>query len=129
MNSRILVVAGLLAAAAPAASQAQQTEVVVAPVVVSGEVIRFEPGRTIVIKSEGREVSYMLTPELALPAELQLGRRVTVHSERGADGAAHVTRVRDHEPHSGRTGPAHDRRDARGRVRSREPEAHHHRVG
>ena len=93
MNSRILVVAGLLAAAAPAASQAQQTEVVVAPVVVSGEVIRFEPGRTIVIKSEGREVSYMLTPELALPAEIQLGRRVTVHSERGADGTARVTRV------------------------------------
>jgi len=93
MNSRILVVAGLLVAAAPVAAHAQQTEVVVAPVVVTGEVIGYEPGRTIVIKSDGRDVSYALTPELSLPAEVQLGRRVTVHSERGADGTARVTRV------------------------------------
>jgi hypothetical protein len=93
MNSRILVVAGFLVAAAPLASQAQQTEVVVAPVVVSGEVIRYEPGRAIVLKSDGREVSYVLTPELALPADVQLGRRVSVHTERGADGTTRVTRV------------------------------------
>jgi uncharacterized protein YndB with AHSA1/START domain len=93
MNSRILIVAGLLAAAAPIAGYGQQTEVVVPPVVITGEVTRYEPGRTIVIKSEGREVSYVLTPELAVPAEVQLGRRVTVHSERGADGTTRVTRV------------------------------------
>ena len=93
MNPRILVVAGFLVAAAPLASQAQQTEVVVAPVVVSGEVIRYEPGRAIVLKSDGREVSYVLTPELALPADVQLGRRVSVHTERGADGTTRVTRV------------------------------------
>jgi hypothetical protein len=92
MNSRILVIAGLLVAAAPVAAHAQQTDVVVAPVV-TGEVIRFEPGRTIVIKSDGRDVSYALTPELSLPAEVQLGRRVSVYSERGADGTARVTRV------------------------------------
>src|SRR5262245_31708303 len=85
MNSRILVVAGLLAAA-PIAAHAQQAEVVVAPVVVSGDVIRYEPGKTIVIKSDGREVTYMLTPELQLPAEVQTGRRVSVYSERGTDG-------------------------------------------
>lgn len=93
MNSRILVVAGFLVAAAPLASQARQTEVVVAPVVVSGEVVRFEPGRAIVLKSDGREVSYVLTPEVALPADVQLGRRVSVHTERGADGTTRVTRV------------------------------------
>jgi hypothetical protein len=93
MNSRILVVAGLLAVVAPAAGYAQQTDVVVAPVVVTGEVIRFEPGRTLVVKSDGRDVSYVLTPELSVPAEVQLGRRVTVHSERGADGTSRVTRV------------------------------------
>jgi hypothetical protein len=93
MNPRILVVAGVLAAAAPLASQAQQTQVVVAPVVVSGEVIRYEPGRAIVLKSDGREVSYVLTPELALPADVQLGRRVSVHTERGTDGTTRVTRV------------------------------------
>ena len=92
MNPRILVVAGLLVASAPLASQAQQTEVVVAPVVVSGAV-RYEPGRAIVLKSDGREVSYVLTPELALPADVQLGRRVSVHTERGSDGTTRVTRV------------------------------------
>ncbi len=93
MNSRILVVAGFLAAAAPLASHAQQTEVVVAPVVVSGEVVRFEPGRAIVLKSDGREVSYVLTPDLALPADVQLGRRVSVHTEPGADGTTTVSRI------------------------------------
>jgi hypothetical protein len=93
MNPRILVVAGLLAAALPLASQAQQTEVVVAPVVVSGEVVRYEPGRAIVLKSDGREVSYVLAPGLALPPDVQLGRRVSVHTERGADGTTRVTRV------------------------------------
>jgi hypothetical protein len=93
MNSRILVVAGLLAAASPLAGYGQQAEVVVAPVVVTGEVTRFEPGRIIVVKSEGRDVTYALTPDLTLPAEIQLGRRVTVHSERGADGTTRVTRV------------------------------------
>lgn len=93
MNSRILVIAGLMFAAAPIAGVAQQTEVVVTPVVVSGEVIRYEPGRAIVIKSEGRDVSYVLTPELSIPGDVQMGRRVSVHSERGADGTTRVTRV------------------------------------
>ena len=92
MNSRILVVAGLLAAA-PVAGFAQQAEVVVVPVVESGEVTRYEPGRTIVIRSDGRETTYVLTPELAMPAEVALGRRVSVHTERGTDGNARVTRV------------------------------------
>lgn len=92
MNSRILVVAGLLAAA-PVVAQAQQTETIVAPVIVSGEVIRYEPGRTIVVKSDGREVTYALTPDITIPAEVQMGRRVNIHTERGADGNTHVTRV------------------------------------
>lgn len=92
MNSPILVVAGLLAAA-PLAAQAQQADVVVAPVIVTGEVTRFEPGRIMVVKSDGREVTYALTPDLTLPAEVQLGRRVSVHTERGADGTTRVTRV------------------------------------
>ena len=92
MNSRILVVAGLLAAA-PVVAQAQQTETIVAPVIVSGEVIRYEPGRTIVVKSDGREVTYALTPEITIPAEVQMGRRVNIHTERGADGNTRVTRV------------------------------------
>ena len=93
MNSRMLVVAGLLAVAAPAAARAQNTEVVVAPVVVDGEVVRYEPGRVIVLKSDGREVSYALTPEIKMPADVQVGRRVSVYTERGADGTTTVARV------------------------------------
>jgi len=93
MNSRILVVAGLLVGAAPLAAYSQQAEVVVAPVIVSGEVTRFEPGRILVIRSEGKEVSYTLTPDLVVPAEVQLGRRVSIHTERGPDGNTRVTRV------------------------------------
>lgn len=92
MNSRILVVAGLLAAA-PIAAHSQQAEVVAAPVIVNGEVVRYEPGRTIVIKNDGREVTYALTPDITIPAEVQMGRRVSVHTERGADGNTRVTRV------------------------------------
>ena len=115
MNPRILVVAGLLAAA-PLASQAQQTEVVVAPVVVSGEVIRYEPGRAIVLKSDGREVSYVLTPELALPADVQLGRRVSVHTERGERRHHPRDPGRQHQRDAAGTGPAHDGGDARRRL-------------
>lgn len=93
MNSRIIVVAGLLAAATPAVGFSQQADVLVAPIVVTGEVTRFEPGRIIVLKSDGGEVSYTLTPDLAVPAEVQLGRNVSVHTERGADGTTRVTRV------------------------------------
>jgi hypothetical protein len=88
-----LVAAAFLAATAPVAALAQ-TSAVVAPVVVTGEVVRYEPGRVLVVKGlDGREVSYTLTAQAAVPAEVQVGRTVSVLTERGADGTAAVTRV------------------------------------
>jgi hypothetical protein len=86
-----LVVATLLLGAGSAVVQAQ-TDVVVAPLA-TGEVIRYEPGRLLVIRSEGRELTYNLTPDLVLPAEVRLGRNVTVQTERSQDGNTNVTRV------------------------------------
>jgi hypothetical protein len=92
MKASIIVLAGVLAAAGPiVGSSYAQTEA--APVAVTGEVIRFEPGRVLVIRTDGREVTYNLNPSLVVPSEVQMGRNVTVHTERGADGNTSVTRV------------------------------------
>jgi len=59
----------------------------------TGEVIRYEPGRTIVLRSQGREVNYVLRPEVTVPAEIQVGRTATVQYEPGPDGTSMVKRV------------------------------------
>jgi len=66
---------------------------VVAPVVVTGEVTRYEPGRIIVLRTGGREMTYALTPDIEVPAEVQIGRNVSVYTERGQDGTDSVRRV------------------------------------
>lgn len=95
MKSGAFVVAGLLALGlGPAAAFSQtQTETIVTPVIVTGDVIRFEPGKVLVVRSEGKELVYTLTPAITVPAEVQVGRRVSVHTERGSDGNTSVTRV------------------------------------
>jgi hypothetical protein len=93
MKSPVLVMAGLLIAAGPTGFTQTQTEQVMVPVVVTGEVIRYEPGRILVVRSEGRELTYNLSPAVAIPADVQLGRNVSVYSERGKDGITNVTRV------------------------------------
>jgi hypothetical protein len=89
MKPGILAVASLLAVTSGALSHGQTP----APVVVTGEVVRYEPGRVLVLKADGRVVTYNLTSDIVVPAEVQLGRNVSVHSERGTDGATTVTRI------------------------------------
>src|SRR4029450_11227585 len=94
MRALILtIVSGLAVVAAAPSVGWSQSEVVVAPVVVTGEVLRYEPGRILVLRSSGREVTYTLTPDIAVPADVQLGRNVSVYTERGADGTESVRRV------------------------------------
>lgn len=58
-------------------------------VIISGDVVRYEPGRAIVIRGgDGKEVTYTLPPSITVPAEVQVGRKVTLHTERGADGSS-----------------------------------------
>jgi hypothetical protein len=57
-------------------------------------VVRYEPGHVIVVRSrDGGEVSYTLMPSLTVPADVRVGRTVTLYTEPGEDGATLVKRV------------------------------------
>jgi len=64
------------------------------PVTASGEIVRYDAGKTIVLKqTDSRVVTYALAPTLTVPGELQVGRRVTIFAEAGADGVVRVARI------------------------------------
>src|SRR6476646_8194512 len=65
-------------------------------VTITGEVVRYEPGRTIVIRQPDRpEVTYTIGHDVTVPQDVQVGRRVTISTEPASDGSgpAVVTRV------------------------------------
>ena len=63
-------------------------------VTISGEVVRYEPGQTIVIRDPNkRVVTYTIGPDVTVPAEIPVGRRVTVTTEPSDSGPAVVTRI------------------------------------
>jgi hypothetical protein len=94
MNLRNFLVAGLIAACAVVASAPLAPAADEKVVTVTGDVIRLEPGRTIVIRDPNRrEVVYTLGPSVVLPAGVEVGRRVTLVTEPGADGTTLVSRV------------------------------------
>jgi len=88
----LLAVACIGLATVASAQSYTQTEVKGGTVI--GEVIRYEPGRVIVIRgADDKEVSYVLSPSFKAPADIQTGRRVTLYTEPGPDGATLVSRV------------------------------------
>ena len=62
---------------------------------VDGEVVRYDTGRVIVIRgADNKEITYTLAPSIVVPAEVKVGRRVTLYTEPGKDGATQlVSRV------------------------------------
>jgi len=64
-------------------------------VAVDGDVVRYEVGQVIVIRgADNKEVTYTLSPVVAVPAEVKVGRRVTLYTEPGVDGKTQlVSRV------------------------------------
>jgi hypothetical protein len=82
-----------LVASGPALAQTTPTETKY--VTVDGEVIRYEAGRVIAIRgADGKEVIYTLSPTSVVPADVQVGRRVTLYTEPGKDGGTQlVSRV------------------------------------
>jgi hypothetical protein len=61
---------------------------------ISGEVVRYQPGRTIVLRQPDRKVvTYALAPNVALPADVKVGRKVTLFTEPGTGGTTLVSRV------------------------------------
>ena len=64
------------------------------PITIVGEVVRYEPGHVIVLRNaDSKEVTYTLTPSVTIPTGVEVGRRVTLYTTRGDDGAFTVTRV------------------------------------
>ena len=57
--------------------------------------VRYDTGRVIVIRgADNKEITYTLAPSVAVPADVQVGRRVTLYTEPGKDGATQlVSRV------------------------------------
>ena len=63
---------------------------------VSGSVVQFTPGQTIVIRSaDGRTTTYSIGSTVEIPAEVQVGKRVTLSTEPASDGSgiAMVTHI------------------------------------
>jgi hypothetical protein len=61
---------------------------------VEGKVVRYEPGKTIVVLGpDNREVSYVLSTSATVPAEVQVGRVVVLNTEPSTSGPVTVTRV------------------------------------
>ena len=84
-----------LAAVASAQTYTQtETKTETKYVTVDGEVIRYEPGKVIVIRgADNKEVTYTLLPKVTVPKDVQVGRRVMLHTEPGTDGTTVVARV------------------------------------
>ena len=60
----------------------------------SGEIVRYDAGKTIVIRqSDDRVVTYELGPSVPVSPEIHVGRRVTISAQPAADGVVRVTRV------------------------------------
>ena len=61
---------------------------------VEGKVVRYEPGKTIVVLGpDNKEVSYVLSTSATVPADVQVGRVVSLSTEPSANGPVTVTRV------------------------------------
>lgn len=95
-----LAAAGLAAAASVLTAQetqpAQQTSQATSTTTqttVTGDVLRYEPGKTIVVRdSNNKTVTYTIDSGLAVPANVQVGRKVTIYTS-PADGSVRVLRI------------------------------------
>ena len=60
---------------------------------VTGEVVQYKPGQTIVVRdAQGKVQTYTLDSSLAVPNEIQVGRRITVYSS-PVDGSVRVQKI------------------------------------
>jgi hypothetical protein len=93
-----VIIAGLgISVAAVTAGQAfaQTVQTETKYVTVDGDVVRYEAGRVIVVRgADNKEILYNLSPSIVVPADVKVGRRVTLYTEPGKDGATQlVSRV------------------------------------
>jgi hypothetical protein len=96
MKMKVFVAALCISMASVASGPAfAQTPTETKLVTVDGEVVRYEAGKVIVIRgADNKETIYTLTPTAVVPAEVKIGRRVTLFTEPGQDGGTQlVSRV------------------------------------
>ncbi len=103
MKSRTLLLALATAAAATLASAQEVTTKQTTyhadgskTVTITGDVVRYEPGQTIVIRQPSRKVvTYTIGRDITVPDDVRVGRHVTVSTEPASDGSgpAVVTRI------------------------------------
>ena len=100
MKSKLLIAGLCIATALVASGQAlaqttQATQTETKYVTVEGDVVRYQAGQEIVIRgTDNKEITYTLSPSVVVPAEVEVGRRVTLFTEPGKDGATQlVSRV------------------------------------
>ena len=61
---------------------------------VEGKVVRYEPGKTIVVLGpDQKEVTYTLATGVNAPADVQIGKEVSLSTEPGENGAVMVHRI------------------------------------
>ncbi|MHB8797397.1 MAG: hypothetical protein ACYDBY_02925 [Thermoanaerobaculia bacterium] len=61
---------------------------------VEGKVLRYEPGKTIVVmESDDRETTYVLAPNATIPADIEVGRYVSLSTVNSKSGPMTVTKV------------------------------------
>lgn len=55
-----------------------------------GSIVRFEPGRVIVLREGNRDVSYTLTPDVDVPSDVAVGNVVTVTTRPGTTTVSRI---------------------------------------
>jgi hypothetical protein len=84
------------AATVLAAQDVTQTTETTKTTTVTGSVVQYSPGQTIVVKSsDGKAVTYTLGPSVQIPAGVAVGKTVTLSTEPASSGSGNavVTRV------------------------------------
>ena len=96
MRLPILVGTLLIALTAGAAARTynQPVQDETKTITIVGDVVRYEPGHLIVIRDrDNREVTYSLRSGIAVPEGVVTGKRVTLYTEPGEEGATVVSRI------------------------------------
>lgn len=77
-------------------------------VTISGDVVRYEAGKSIVVRSiDGHDVAYTIAPQVAAARDVAVGRRVSIVTEPSVSGPVLVTSITTETlAPSGQTEPA-----------------------
>jgi len=88
--------ATLLAQESASNQQTTQQTTTVKTTTVSGSVVQYSPGQTIVIRSaDGKSTTYSIGPKVEVPEGVVVGKTVTISTQPASDGSgpAVVTRI------------------------------------